>query len=98
MSSTATPMWSILPNKARSLCGLGPEDLRQGGDPDLELLRRRLLGRDPALDLTARRVEGLGQRLAVVAVAPGEHLDRERGAAEADPGAGGRARALDQPL
>ena len=68
---------------------LGAEDLGQRGDPDLELLGRRLLGREQALDLAAGRVEGLGQRVAVVAVAPGEHLDRERGAAEADAGAGG---------
>ena len=51
-----------------------------------------------ALDLAAGGVEGLGQRIAVVAVAPGEHLDRDRGAAEADAGAGGGVRVLDQPL
>ena len=33
-----------------------------------------------------------------MAVAPGEHLDRDRGAAEADAGAGGRVRLLDQAL
>src|SRR3954454_23667683 len=98
MSSTATPMWSILPNKPRSLCGLGPEDLRQGGDPDLELLRRRLLGRDATLDLPAGRVEGLGEGLSVGAVGSGEHLHGKRGAAEADARAGGGAGALDQPV
>src|SRR5215218_9251436 len=98
MSSTATPMWSILPNKARSLCGLGAEDLLQRRDRHLELRGRRLLRRPMALDLATRSVEGLGQGIAVVAVAPGEHLDRERGAAEADAGASRRARAGDQPL
>ena len=67
---------------------LDPEDLRHRREADLELLGGRLLGRQVALDLAAGRVEGLGQGLAVVAVAPGEHLDRERGAAEADAGAG----------
>src|SRR5512146_2994364 len=95
MSSTATPMWSILPNIGRSLRSgrrlvrrgsgaLDAEDLGQRGDPDLELLWRRLLGREMALDLTAGRVERLGQRRAVVAIAPSEHLDRDRGAGEAD--------------
>ncbi len=74
------------------------EDLRHRRDPDLELRRRRLLRRQQALDLAAGRVEGLGERVAVVAVAPGEHLDRQRSAGEADPGAGGGAGALDQPL
>src|ERR1044072_7601301 len=105
MSSTATPMWSILPNKAASLCGrrrlvrvdrpLGAEDLRQRRQTDLELLRRRLLGRQAPLDLPPGRVKGLGQGVAVVAVAPGEHLDRDRGTAQAAPGAGGPARTLD---
>ena len=53
--------------------------------------RRRWISRPGA-------VEGLGERGAVVAIAPGEHLDRQRGAAEADPGAGHRPGALDQPL
>src|SRR4029077_12809432 len=107
MSSTATPMWSILPNKAASLCGRGkgvlavaaldPEDLGHRGEADLELLGTRLPGRQVALDLAAGRVEGLGQGIAVVAVAPGEHLDRDRGAGEADGGAGEGARALDPP-
>src|SRR5690349_19313096 len=98
MSSTATPMWSILPNKARSLCGLGPEDLLQRRDRDLELVGRRLLRRPMALNFATGGVEGLGKGIAIVAVAPGEHLDRERGAAEADAGAYRRARAGDQPL
>ena len=112
MSSTATPMWSILPNigaqstwpavaspAAVALAAvLDAEDLGQRRDADLELLGRRLLGRQVALDLAAGRVERLGQRGAVVAVAPGEHLHRERGAAEADRGARQRARPLDQPL
>src|ERR1700679_405666 len=102
MSSTATPMWSILPNTAASLCGgrqvvpaaavLDSEDLRHRRQPDLELLRRRLLGRQVALDLPPGSVEGLGQGIAVVAVAPGEHLDRDRCAAEADSGARHRVR------
>ena len=66
--------------------------------PTWSCSRRRLLGRQVALDLAAGRVERLGQRSAVVAVAPGEHLDRDRGAAEADRGARERARPLDQPL
>src|ERR1700733_8377889 len=92
-SSTATPMWSMRPNTAVSLCGrrqrvrtvavLHPEDLRHRRQADLELLRRRLLGRPVALDLATGGVEGLGQGIAVVAVAPGEHLHRGRGAAEA---------------
>src|SRR5680860_79474 len=123
MSSTATPMWSILPNIGGSLDagggagvrapeklgggrqrvlavlrGLDPEDLGERGDPNLELLGGRLLRRQVPLDLAAGGVEGLGQRGAVVAVAPGEHLDRKRGAAEADHGTGQRARPLDQPL
>src|SRR5689334_12950241 len=107
MSSTATPMWSMRPNTGGSLCGrrrlvlaalLDPEDLLQRRDPDLELLGGRLLRRQVALDLATGGVEGLGQGLAVVAIAPGEHLDRQRSAAEADPGAGRLARLLDQPL
>jgi hypothetical protein len=77
---------------------LDPEDLRHRRQPDLELLGRRLLGRPAALDLPARGVEGLGQGIAVVAVAPGEHLDRDRGAAETDAGTGDRVRPLDQAL
>ena len=61
MSSTATPMWSILPNiggavyaPRRSSAGLlDAEDLGQRRDADLELLGRRLLGRQVALDLAA---------------------------------------------
>ena len=98
MSSTATPMWSILPNMRRQSMRPRREDLGHRRDADLELLGGRLLGRQVALDLPAGGVEGLGQRLAVVAVAPGEHLDRERGAAEADRRRGRRARALDQAL
>ena len=95
MSSTATPMWSILPNiGGQSMRPLDAKDLGHRRDPDLELLGGRLLGRQVALDLAAGGVEGLGQRRAVVAVAPGEHLDRERGAAEADAGAGERAGGL----
>src|SRR5260370_37948231 len=101
-------MWSILPNTAASLCGrrqvvpavapLDPEDLRHRRQADLELLRRRLPGRQVALDLSPGSVEGLGQGVAMVAVAPGEHLDRDRGAAEADADADGRPRPLDQAL
>src|SRR4051795_5484138 len=111
MSSTATPMWSMRPNTGRSLCGrrriggvgvfaafLGSEDLPQRRDRDLELLGRRLLRRPVALDLTAGGVEGLGQLLAMVAIAPGEHLHRDRGAAEGDAAAGRVARLLAQPL
>src|SRR3954454_7272520 len=94
---------------AASLCGgrqlvlaaracLDPEDLRHRREADLELLGARLLGRPVALYLTARGVEGLRQGIAVVAVAPGEHLDRDRGAAEANAGADGRVGPLHQPL
>ena len=92
MSSTATPMWSMRPNIGGSLCALDAKDLGQRGDPDLELIGGRLLGREVALDLAPGGVEGLGEGRAVVAIAPGEHLDRERGAADADAGAGDRAR------
>src|SRR3954447_22886532 len=103
MSSTATPMWSILPNiggslrrrRGLALAGLrapDAKDLGQRGDTDLELLRRRVLGRQVPLDLAARRMERLRQRSAVIAVAPGEHLYRDRGDAEADRGTRQRAR------
>src|SRR4051812_31470098 len=96
-SSTATPMWSILPNKGASLCSrrnfvpvgsrlLDAKNLLQRRQADLQLRRRRLLGRPVALDFAPGGMEGLGQRLTVVAVAPGEHLDRQRGAADADRG------------
>src|SRR5438046_6504627 len=97
-------MWSMRPNTGvesmREQLGgvLDAEDLPHRRDSDLELLGGRLLRRPVALDFPAGSVEGLGQRLAVVAVAPGEHLDRDRGAAEADAGAGGGAGALDQAL
>ena len=72
---------------------LGAEDLGHRREADLELVGARLLGRPVALDLPARRVEGLGQRLAVVPVGPGEGLDRERGARKADERRGPRSRA-----
>src|SRR4051812_26791705 len=90
--------WSQYAPKEQLTRRLDPEDLFQRRDCDLELLGRGLLGRPVALDLAAGGVKGLGERVAVVAVAPGEHLDRERGAAEGDTGAGGGARVLDQPL
>src|SRR6185437_13647559 len=71
-SSTATPMWSILPNMRRSLRGgLGADDLGHRREADLELLGARLLRRQQTLDFPAGGVEGLGERLAVVAIAPG---------------------------
>src|SRR4029077_13425867 len=93
-------MWSILPTTRRSLCGplarggLDPDDLGHRREADLELRGARLLGRPEALDLTAGGVEGLGERLAVVAVRPGEGLDRGGGAGQADEGAGGAARVV----
>ena len=82
--------------RTRSL--LGAKDLGQRRDPDLELLGARLFGRQQALDLAPRRVEGARGGGVVVAIAPGEHLDRERGAAQSDHGPGKRPRALDQAL
>src|ERR1043165_8106472 len=70
---------------------LDPKDLGERRDRDFELLGRRLLRRPVALDFAAWGVEGLGEGIAMVAVAPSEHLDRERGAAEADAGASGGA-------
>src|SRR4051812_41873878 len=98
MSSTATPTWSILPNIGGSLCTLDAQDLGQRRDPDLELLAARLLGRQMALDLASRGVERLGEGGAVVAIAPGEHLDRDRCAPEADSGPRQWARVVEQPL
>ena len=92
-------MWSILPNTAAVYgARLGAEDLGHRREADLELLGARLLGRQQALDLAAGGVEGLGERLAVVAVAPGEHLDRERGAARPTPARVACEGLLDQAL
>src|ERR1700756_2761385 len=92
-------MWSILPNTAGSLWGwVGAKDLGDRRFAHRELIGGRLLGRQQALDLAAGGVEGLGERLAVVAVRPGEGLDRERGARQADHGARGAARLVDQAL
>src|SRR6266511_3361867 len=105
-------MWSIRSNTGCSLRSgqrialrafpvgllLDAEDLPQRGDTDLELLRRRLLGRDQALDLVAGTVEGArGGRLGV-ALAPGEHLRRQRGAADADRRPRHRAGLLQRPF
>src|SRR4051795_9020353 len=98
MSSTATPTWSILANIGGSLCALGAKDLGQRGDPDLELLRARLLGREPALDLPSRGVKRLRQRGPVMAIAPGKHLARERTPADADAGARHWPGSVDAPL
>src|SRR5258708_11333643 len=96
MSSTATPMWSIRPNTAASLCrgrqrvllgptALDPEDLRHRRQAGLELLGRWLLGRQVALDLPPGGVECLGHRVAVATVAPGGHLHLDRRPADRDP-------------
>src|SRR3954454_2827039 len=79
--------WSQYAPKEQLTRRLDPEDLFQRRDCDLELLGRGLLSRPVALDFPPGGMEGLGQRVAVVAVAPGEHLDRERGDAEGDAGA-----------
>src|SRR6201999_3462643 len=92
-------MWSIRPNMRRSLWGgLGPQDLGHRREAHLELLGARLFRRQQALDLAAGGVEGLGERLAVVAVRPGEGLDRERGAGQAGQRADGVRRLVDEAL
>src|SRR6185437_5748586 len=63
---------------------LDTEDLPQRGHPDLQLLRGWLLGGDQPLDLVAGPVECPGCRGAGVALAPGEHLRRDRRTGDAD--------------
>src|SRR5437764_14226257 len=63
---------------------LYPQDLVQRRLTDLELLGRGLAGAHYALDLVAGAAQEAGERRVGVALRPGEHLDGERHAPEAD--------------
>src|SRR4051794_19902544 len=66
------------------LATLHPEDLLEGGAAHLELLVGGLARSDRALDLEAGPAHHARDRGVRVALAPGEHLHRHRGAPETD--------------
>src|SRR4051794_29842184 len=56
---------------------LHPQDLAQGGPADLQLVCGGLARADQALELVPRQTQDFRRPGAVVALPPGEHLDRQ---------------------
>src|SRR4029077_18292451 len=72
-----------------------PQDLGEGGATDLELALVGLARADQALQLETRPAQGLRDRRGGVALAPGEHLDRDGSRRDRDARTGHRAGLFD---